>query len=90
MISISTAVGAPAAPSRSNVMREIVPRADRVPRDERVDVPEVQESTRVNFSDAARAAASGRTRDAVQSPTYTEARGGIDPRVQSYRDVARL
>lgn len=76
--------------SRSILLREFVPRADRVPRDERVDVPEIQESARVNFSDAALAAASGRARDAAQSPTFTEARGGIDPRVQSYRDVAKL
>lgn len=90
MILINPAVSSLTPTSRGNVLREIAPRTDRIPRDERVDLPEVQESVRVSFSDAAQAAATGRTRDARQSPTFAEARGGIDPRIQSYLVVGDL
>ena len=76
---------------RSGVLREFVPRTDRVPQDQRIDIPEVQESYRVSFSNAALAAASGRVRDTTQQPTFTEERGANpDPRLLAYRSMAAL
>lgn len=52
---------------------------DRVPRDLRVDTPEIQESFRVSFSDAA------------QRPTVTdEGELGADSRLLAYRHIAAL
>jgi len=84
-----------AATTRGVFMRELVSRADRVPRDERVDLPEIQESFRVSFSNDALAAAAGRSRDAAQRPTFTDARGAaddprVDPRLRAYRSIAAL
>ncbi|MCK6406110.1 MAG: hypothetical protein L6Q60_08855 [Rhodocyclaceae bacterium] len=79
------------SPARGVVLREFAPRTDRVPRDLRVDTPEIQESFRVSFSDAALAAASGSVRDAAQRPTVTdEGELGADPRLLAYRRIAAL
>jgi hypothetical protein len=80
---------APATVARGSILREFVPRGDRVPRDQRVDAPEIQESFRVNFSNAALAAASGSVREATQRPTATDD-GGSDLRLRTYRDMAAL
>lgn len=80
-----------AAAARGPLLREFAPRADRVPADERVDAPEIQESYRVSFSSAVRAEAAAPVRDAAQRPTFTETQGaGADPRLALYRAVARL
>lgn len=42
------------APRPGALLRELAPRHDRVSLDQRVDMPEIQESFRVSFSDAAR------------------------------------
>lgn len=58
--------GLAVSPMRSGVLREFVPRQDRVPRDQRVDLPEIQESFRVSFSEQALAAAIEAERDVPQ------------------------
>lgn len=77
--------------NRSVVLRELAPRTDRIPRDQRVDVPEIQESFRVNFSNAALAAAIGPLRNAVLRPGFTDSRGADpDPRLLAYHRVGVL
>lgn len=77
--------------NRSVVLREFAPRTDRIPRDQRVDAPEIQESFRVNFSNAALAAAASPVRNAVQRPGFTETRGADpDPRLLAYRRIEAL
>lgn len=76
---------------RSVVLRELAPRTDRIPPDQRVDVPEIQESFRVNFSNAALAAATAPVRNAAQRPGFTETRGADpDPRLLAYRRIEAL
>lgn len=43
------------ASSRASALtHDIAPRQDRIPADDRVDLPEIQESFRISFSDQAR------------------------------------
>ncbi len=51
---------------RGSIFREFAVRQDRVPLSERVDLPEIQESYRVNFSDEALAASADGGRDVLQ------------------------
>ena len=95
MNTLNLPAGSLAPIGRGVVLREFVPRTDRVPRDQRIDMPEIQESTRVSFSNAALAAAAGRVREAVQRPTFVDD-GGSDgsnrkaSQLRSYRDIAAL
>lgn len=91
MLPIVSQPPTPLQPLRSAVLREFSPRTDRVPRDARIDAPEIEESFRVSFSDAALAAAAGRVRDAAQRPTVRdEGELGADPRLLAYRRIAAL
>lgn len=95
MIILNVPGGSPVQTGRGVVFREFVPRVDRVPRDQRVDMPEIQESSRVSFSSAALAAAAGRVREAVQRPTIvddggSEAGNRTSPQLRLYRDIATL
>ena len=75
------------APQRAgNILREVAPRADRVPADERVDLPEIQESFRVSFSDQVRVRHSDNQPDRPPLP----AEGLIPTGVEAYRRVAQL
>lgn len=67
-------------------LREIAPRVDRIPADDRVDLPEIQESFRVSFSEEARAQASTNPPD--RQPNRPE--GLIQTGVEAYRRVAAL
>jgi hypothetical protein len=95
MIMLNMPGGSPVQTGRGIVLREFVPRVDRVPRDQRVDMPEIQESSRVSFSNAALAAASGRVRESVQRPTSVDD-GGSEAgsrtafQLRLYRDIAAL
>ena len=85
MIPSNSSVNPLLSASRSILLREFVPRADRVPRDERVDVPEIQESARVNFSDAAWRQPRTSTRCRTEPDIYRSARrdrptGAVLPR----------
>lgn len=59
--------GPQALVQRGAILREFAMRQDRVPLDERVDLPEIQESYRVNFSDEALAASVNGGRDVLNS-----------------------
>lgn len=59
------------SPLRSGALREFAMRQDRLPADQQVDLPEIQESFRVSFSDAALAASAEGVRDVMQKPRPT-------------------
>lgn len=67
--------------ARSPWLRDLAARRDRVPADERADMPEIEEAYRVSFSDAVR------TTDA---PPLRADRQAQDARLRSYRDIASL
>ena len=77
-------------PLRSGVLREFVMRQDRPPRDQRVDLPEIQESFRVSFSDAALAASPEGARNVVQKAGATDGRGAAELQLRTYLSIARL
>jgi hypothetical protein len=77
-------------PIRTGVLREFVVRQDRPPLDQRVDLPEIQESFRVSFSDAARAAASENSRDVVQKARPTDEQGAAEMKLRAYQAIAAL
>ncbi|MBP5985792.1 MAG: hypothetical protein KA538_01245 [Azonexus sp.] len=78
------------SPLRNVALREFVMRQDRIPRDQRVDLPEIQESTRVTFSDAALAASAEGTRNVVQKARPTDERGAAELQLRAYRAIASL
>ena len=78
------------SPLRNVALREFVMRQDRVPRDLRVDLPEIQESFRVSFSDAALAASVEGTRDVVQKASPSDERGAAELQLRAYRAIAAL
>jgi hypothetical protein len=66
-------------------LRELAPRQDRLPVDERIDLPEIQESFRVSFSDEARAASMGGVGNEVPAGNSVS-----DKRLDAYRAIAGL
>lgn len=73
------------APGRPGPLgREIAPRNDRIPRDARVDLPEIEESFRVSFSNESRAAAGQSQHDPLRAPLPG------DRRLAAYVAVANL
>ena len=87
MIPLPTLPGLQAIPpSRPGaLLRELAPRQDRLPVDERVDLPEIQESFRVSFSDEARAASITGARNETQAGNSV-----ADRRLDAYRAIAAL
>ncbi|HSG23714.1 MAG TPA: hypothetical protein VLA64_12240 [Azonexus sp.] len=78
------------SPLRGGGLREFVMRQDRVPRDQRVDLPEIQESFRVSFSDAALAASAEDVRNVVQKARPTDERGAAELQLRAYQAIAAL
>lgn len=70
----------------------LVARQDRVPPSQQVDLPEIQESFRVSFSDEARLTESMATRDALASELQTQSQTPApnQNRTSLYRQVAAL
>lgn len=79
-----------AAPLRSGLLREFVIRQERPPRDQRVDLPEIQESFRVNFSDAALAASAEDARSVLQKARSTDEQGAKELQLRAYLAIAAL
>lgn len=77
-------------PARNAVFREFVMRRDQTPPDQRVDMPEIQESFRVSFSDAALAASTERNRNALQKARPTDEGGATELQLRAYRAIASL
>jgi len=75
---------------RSGILREFVMRQERPARDQRVDLPEVQESFRVNFSDGALAASAEDVRTVLQKARPTDEQGATERRLQAYLEIAAL
>ena len=74
----------------SGLLREFVMRQDRIAADQRVDLPEIQESFRVNFSDAALAASAEGTRNVLQTASPSDERGASDLKLRAYMAMAAL
>lgn len=77
-------------PSRAGVLREFVMRQDRLARDQRVDLPEIQESFRVSFSDAALAASAEDARSVLQKSRPADEGGATELKLRAYMEVAAL
>jgi hypothetical protein len=75
---------------RSGIIREFVMRQDRPTRDQRVDLPEIQESLRVSFSDAAMAAAAENVRTTLQKARPTDEQGATELKLKAYLAIAAL
>lgn len=75
---------------RSVILREFVMRQDRPARDQRVDLPEIQESFRVSFSDAALAASAEGVRSVPQKPGPTDEQGATELQLRAYLAIAAL
>ncbi|AXS78976.1 hypothetical protein HYN24_09795 [Dechloromonas sp. HYN0024] len=65
-------------------------RQDRPARDQRVDLPEIQESFRVSFSDAAVAASADDIRTVLQNARPTDERSTTERQLQAYLAIANL
>lgn len=77
-------------PVRNVVLREFVPRRDKTPPEQRVDLPEIQDSFRVSFSDAALAASTEGGRNVIQKARPTDERGATELQLRAYRAIASL
>ena len=73
------------APRPGALLRELAVRQDRLPQDERIDLPEIQESFRVSFSDEARAAGMGSVGNERPAGNSVS-----DRRLDAYRAIAGL
>jgi hypothetical protein len=71
---------------RGRVQRELVAQPDRLPLERRVDIPEIQESYRVSFSDAARAEQPGQMHNFSSGGTPDP----LDSRLRLYRETGAL
>jgi len=78
------------SPLRNGVLREFVMRQDRIPNDQRVDLPEIQESFRVSFSNGALAAAAEESRNVLQKPGPTDEGGATELKLKAYVDIAMM
>ncbi|MDP3539622.1 MAG: hypothetical protein Q8S26_13070 [Azonexus sp.] len=78
------------SPLRNAVLREFVMPQDRLPRDQRFDLPEIQESFRVNFSDAALAASAEGARTVLQKSRPTDEKGATELQLRAYLAIAAL
>jgi hypothetical protein len=65
-------------------------RPDRLARDQRVDLPEIQESFRVTFSDAALAASAESARSVLQKSRPTDEGGTTELKLRAYMAIAAL
>lgn len=75
---------------RGGLLREFVMRQDRIPNDQRVDLPEIQESFRVSFSQGALAAAAEENRNVLQKPGPTDEGGATELKLRAYVAIARM
>lgn len=79
-----------ATPLRGALLREFIMRAERPARYQRVDLPEIQESFRVSFSDAALAASAEGARTVLQKARPTDEQGATELQLRAYLAVAAL
>lgn len=79
-----------ATPLRSGVLREFAMPQERPARDQRVDLPEIQESFRVSFSDAALAASTEGARTVLQKARPSDEQGATELQLRAYLAIAAL
>jgi hypothetical protein len=79
-----------ANPSRGSILREFSIPQDRLPRDQQLDLPEIQESFRVNFSEGALAASTEGSRNVLQTARPSDEGGAADLKLRSYLAIAAL
>lgn len=76
--------------SRNGLLREFVVRRDRIPLDERVDMPEIQESFRVALSDEAVAAKTEGELDPMRKSRATDEGHARLAQLRLYETISRL
>lgn len=76
--------------SRGIFTRELAPRQDNRLAEERMDMPEIQDSFRVSFSDAVLTRRYEKLRDEEQATTPVDARSSADPRLRAYLMIEAL
>ncbi|MBL8429123.1 MAG: hypothetical protein JNJ95_04430 [Dechloromonas sp.] len=79
-----------AAPLRTGILREFAIRLERPARDQRVDLPEIQESFRVNFSDAVMTAPTEGARSVLQKARPSDEQGAAELKLRAYLSIAAL
>lgn len=77
-------------PVRNNFLREIFESQNRLPRDQRIDLPEIQESFRVSFSEEALATSPENTRNVMQKARPSDEGGAAELKLRSYLAIAAL
>lgn len=79
----------PSVPVRGVVLREITQRPDRLPLEQQVDVPEIQQASRVFFSEAVRPHAYQPSPEATRPRADEELAGQVmGRRLRTYREIA--
>lgn len=73
-----------------SIGRELALRTDRPPADDVVDLPEIQQSDRVSFSDEARTLAAGGARDESPRQRATTIETRWRHALDTYRQIAAL
>lgn len=81
---------AAATPVRSRILREFVMRQDRPASDQRVDLPEIQESFRVSFSDAALMAFANDVRTDPKNAQPTNQQRPTERQLHAYLAIAEI
>jgi hypothetical protein len=79
-----------ANPLRGSILREFSIPQDRLPRDQQLDLPEIQESFRVNFSEGALAASTESSRNVLQTARPSDEGGAAELKLRSYLAIAAL
>lgn len=74
----------------AGVLKELAIPQDRLPRNQRVDLPEIQESFRVSFSDASLAASAEGARGLLQMARPTDEQGATELKLSAYIAIANL
>jgi hypothetical protein len=77
-------------PIQSKLFRDFAIPQDRVPRNQRIDLPEIQESFRVSFSEGALAASSEGSRNVMQKARPTDEGSAAELKLRSYMAIAAL
>jgi len=75
---------------RSGILREFVLRQDRPSRDQLIDLPEIQESFRVSFSDAALAASAEDARTILQKDRPGDGHSSTERQLQAHLAISAL
>lgn len=90
MIILDRPYGNSAPVSRGLFTRELAARQDKRLAEERMDMPEIQDSFRVSFSDAVLTRRYEKLGEEQRESTPGDARSSSDPRLRAYLTIAAL